>query len=499
MTMTSQDASISAANTLLNNFSVGNQIVIWAGKTDATKKKLFRGIVESLIVKEPNKNYFDIEIEGPDWGSDILKSRVVNGQWIQAKQADGVTLDNTDNTVLVKNIVYDLLTKEMAYPTNEYPVEDQGVVVDLANITPPDLRLSQFNANMEILEDKLLEIDKLVGTLHYIDADKNFIMRQPEISASSTPATLLLTDDYSDSVALGWDQTKLGLIQPATTYKQTLEEHYRRLFGLGGDQINKDQYQETNTTSTALDANYLAQKFTPIYRHCDSLGVYISKTGSPVVGLTLELVEDNGGNPTGTILRTVSKQPTSIGSANWHYFKIGEDLNTSKSYWIIIRRVNDASNTYNWFRNGGTSHTNAYSADGVSWTVQASSYGFMFRQYTKSPILTVLADLAPITSKHYHEAIFRKADITESRVMWQLLRQEAQLLFKRKDILTMPVYAPDTLLQTGQKVRIRKTASGYQVDDDFILSNIEYNFLSSEDLQTGTMSYTVDAVKYASL
>jgi hypothetical protein len=58
------------------------------------------------------------------------------------------------------------------------------------------------------------------------------------------------------------------------------------------------------------------------------------------------------------------------------------------------------------------------------------------------------------------------------------------------------IYAPDTLLRTGQNIRIRKQASGYTFDADFVLSEIEYIFESSEDQQTGTFYYQIEASRF---
>ena len=58
------------------------------------------------------------------------------------------------------------------------------------------------------------------------------------------------------------------------------------------------------------------------------------------------------------------------------------------------------------------------------------------------------------------------------------------------------IYAPDTLLSTGQKIRVRKQLSGYVIDGDFTLGQIEYVFESGEDTSTGNFYYNVELTRF---
>lgn len=393
-----------------------------------------------------------------------------------------------------------MLTKAQSYPAVDVTVQNQGLVVNAANINPPTIRLSAFNANMEFLDDKLQEIDQLGGTTHFVDPDKVFCMEQPFTSSSVLPAEILLTDDFTDSVALGWNQAKVGLVGPDTTLKQTVEHFRRRLFGLGGDQLTIDQKQETDSASTQLDANYLAMRFSPRFRALNSVSVRLSKVGSPTLGPVLEIIEDDGTNqPLGTILRSISKDKDAItGSAGWHSFKISEELNTALDYWIVLVRTGTPTDTFAWHKDASSSFVNGFSPDGASWTITPSSFGFAFRQYTINPILAVFSDNTNLnTIKLPREEVIRKPTITETPVMWQLLRQECETICKRKDIFSAPVYAPDTILIPGQKVRVRKQSSGFIIDEEYIIGNITYTFNAEE--ATGIIWYNIDGVRYATL
>ena len=162
------------------------------------------GVVENWEIREDTKDYMELTISGPDWGSDILKNRIVTGQWVQKRDNTGA-LDSTDTEVTIAQITHDLLTMTSNYPAADITAEDQGVIVPaVASLEGGDIQLSVFNANYEFLDDKLHELDEIAGTIHYIDPDKNFVQKYPEDSASSAATDILLTDDNTDATAIAW-------------------------------------------------------------------------------------------------------------------------------------------------------------------------------------------------------------------------------------------------------------------------------------------------------
>lgn len=489
MVIAAADGTNSAANTILTNISEGNEVLIAVGKTAATN--VFRGVIEYINIIENSKNFMAIELSGPDWGSDILKHRVVNGAIVQAKAANGVDLDATDNAVLIQNIAqrllgwdYNTLANERSwYPASDVSAIDQGITISSANFKSTGIRLPQFYANMEMLDDKLSELDAAAGTIHYVDVDKAFILKDPGDN-SGAAATILLTDDTADSVASTWDTTKLGYIAPGASYKKSVEHHNRRIYGVGGDNLLLDQKQETDSASsptfTGGAVQWLGMKFTPTQLQCEKIGVKLSKQGSPTADIIMTLIENNGTTPTGSTLKRLSKPPAAIGTtADWHYFTVTEELNTAKSYWVVIEGNGDASNYYKWHHDNLDTATSATSTNGSSWTLTSTPnrFGYTFRQYYTTPLLTTYpASGLASTDKHFHEYVIKRPDITQRQHMEIIVNNEATNMTRRKEIFKGRIYAPDTLLQTGQAVRIRKQASGFVVDDEFIIGQIEYVF-----------------------
>jgi hypothetical protein len=397
MRIISDDATNAKANTLITNIDEGNEVTIWIGKNDTDKTKVFLGVIESWEINEDNKNFMDMTISGPDWGSDILKNRVVTGQWVQERDSNG-DLVASDTRTTIAQITHDLLTLTSNYPAADITVEDQGVIVPaVASLEGGDIPLSVFNANYEFLDDKLHELDEIAGTIHYIDPDKNFVQIYPTGSATSSTADILLTDDNTDSTATAWPATKVGLIRAGTTTKRTLENHKRRVFGLGGENISIDQKEETDAANTTMDANHIAMRFTPQFITLSKVHVKLSKIGTPNADFVLELREDFNNTPTGEVLRTVLKDKAFLNgtgtTAVWSGFEINEELNTAQNYWIVLRKVGaDSSNTFRWHHDNVDNNpaVSATSSDDVTWalTTTPNRYNYTFRSFAADCIGT---------------------------------------------------------------------------------------------------------------
>lgn len=506
VTITSSDGSNSGMNTILNNIEEGNEILFYVGKDDSGKTKLMRGTIEDIDIDESNPNFMSVTLGGPDWGSDLLKNRVVNGQWVQKRLANG-DLDTSDNTTTVQQIVLDLLQVDQSYPSflngSGLTAEDQGVVVNSANILPINYRLSDFHANMEFLDDKLQELDDLGGSVHYIDADKTFHMKQTFVATNTLTAEILITDDNADSVGTTWVDGKVGLMGENSVYKRTLEHHKRRLFGVGGVNEALDQEETDTSSSTKLDANYLAMSFVPEHRLLHKIVLNLGKVGTPLDDFVMDLREDKNGLPTGDVIRTIVKPKAFLTGAGPTIspFDIGEELDVGDTYWIVLHKQGDSSNTFQWFHDNtdNSPSRSATSSDDVTWaaTTTPNRYNYSFQTYRGSPVIDVhYKQNLTATSKHLHEDVIRKADIRDKKVLGFLLRQQGETLFRRKEVWSGKVYVPDTLLQNGMKVRIRKQASGYKFDADFIIGSIEYFFEGSEDQAVGQFYYDIQATRY---
>lgn len=494
---TSVSTGITKLRAYLTNIAEGYEITFQAGKTSSVTN-LLRGVIETIEVNMVGPNFAKLTLSGPDFGSPILKHTVVNGQWIQRKQSNGVDLDTSDTTTRPYEIIDDMISTTAVYPVVSDGITAQGKGLNAISATycqPPNFTIPQFYANMEFIDDKLSELDEICQTTHYVDYDKNLVVKQSTLTASG----ILLTDNPSDSVASTWDTTKLGYISEITPYSLTLETHRKRLFGLGGDQRleNDQQRQTTTTTSTKNDVNWLAMKFQPYYSNIESIGVYVDKVGSPGNLDVLFVANDITNNkPQASTLvhKTIDKEKIT-GTAGWHYIQVNQEVDPGQNYWVVLQETNDASNYYRWYRtSGSSSYTTSSSADGASWTTTTSTDGFAYRAVSTSPLLIHYPSVGLSASdKHFYEEVIRRPDVTQVETMQYILRGLYSVNGKRKHIVKAKVYAPDTLLQTNQTVRIRTQSSVYQVDNTYVVGDITYRF----DNARGYFYQDIEAVRFA--
>ena len=493
-------------NTILSNISEGNEVTIWVGKSNATKTKIFLGIIEEIVIDEQNKNFMQVTLSGPDWGSDILKNRIVNYQWDQRRNSDG-TVDTADDSTSIINLVTSLLQDIQSYPSgsiDSVTAVSQGITIDATKILPINYQIPTFSARYEFLDDKLQELDDYGLSYHYVTPDKVFVMSQLGISTTSAPATILFTDDANDSTS--WTSGNVGLIAPGSSFKRTLEHHKRRVFGLGGLSSTVDQQNTTTTSNSTMASVFKAQRFTPTKTTLSKIYLFLSQVGTPTSDFIMELRDDTVSGtsaPTGEVLRSISKNKNFLNgasSATISVFEMNEELTPGRNYWIVVmQNGTDAANCFRWHRDALDTGTSATSTNDLTWglTTTPNRFNYAFQAYLGNELIAVSKDPnLTSSSKHFHEDTLRKSDIIDDAVLKYLLTQENKTAHKKKEIIKCNVYAPDTLLQTGQKVRIRKQLSGYAVDGEFTLGSIEYVFESSEEQSTGNFYYACELTRF---
>ncbi|GEM_PF-2206117 len=503
----------------LQNVQQYSEVTIWVGKTATLLTKLFLGSIEHIIIEEPTQNEMYIHITGPDWGSCVLKNRLINRGWYQLKLAGSNDPDPTDTSTDIVNLVNDILTNAYVYPVQPAAVvggnsvttvQDQGVIVSSANILggiTKTLSIPYFEANYEYVDDKLSELDSYLNACHYIDANKNFIMKFLPVDQSQAPDSgVLLTDDFTDAVAVSWSSGLKGLIAPNTSYDLSAEMHKTMVLGLGGNNILLDQSQQDRSGgSDNVDSQYLAVQFTPQYNQIQNISLYIKKTPGSIVNNPLDcqvdLVYDLNGKPNGSTITSVTISKDAITtSGGWHTALIASAVVVGSPFWIIVRKQGDSTHTYSWYK-GGSGQTVATSSDGVNWTVTTNTAGYCFEVFASTPLLKV-AQNGYDTNVNFgkndlQESVVRKPFVIDQRSMTFLLQFETYNLFRYKEIFKCKVYAPDTLLSIGQRVRIRKQLSKYKFDANYIISGIEYTFEGDEQGGIGSFYYDLTAVLYS--
>lgn len=499
-------------NVIFDDLSKGAEVTIWVGKDDSSKVKVFLGVLVQDGVETEDITDGYLRLSGPDWGSYILQNRILNNYLKQQPNSDG-TPDDTDTSTEITTLVYDILTNSRWYPNQGLTIEGQGVTVNSSNIQiASGLSVAEFGASMQYAEDVLRTLDGIAyGAYHYIDPNKTFYMKIPD----SIDTGILLVDDYSDSVAATWDTTKLGFVSGPTSFQRSAEEYRKVIWAVGASRPDRDTdlFQSTDSSSQSVYNKSWATKIDTLNNiRPQYIGVKIERVGTPVTNLIFELREDitnatyPNGSPTGTVIRRLELDKASLAASttDWRFFDLnGEELNSKQSYWIILYANGaDASNTFKWHNDNGSSGTNAYSTDnGATWTVQTSSYKFCIDYWFVNELRDSQPNDANVIGgdNFFSEELIREPNFKDDAALSQLIDATAARAFYEKYIFKSLVYAPDTLLQNGQKVRIRVQQNPVKNFDynDFVISGIEYVFDDSAENQDGMLYYDLTAVRIA--
>jgi len=468
---------------LLNSLDCGDRVEIYCAKS-LPWTKMFLGIVEEREVVRPSKDILTYELTGCDFGARLVK-RIINMYRYQNRLADGITADPTDTKTEIGQMVSFMIQNIDAYPTGYPTIENEdNITLDVDNTA---IKIPAYVAEYKPASDILKELAEMSGRNWWVGNDKTLHFKATAVTHSG----ICLADTTQSS----WDQTKVGYIVDEESFrvKYSIVDMKNRIFGIGGDEIKKDQYQETvSGGSQTMFDYYRAIKFTPTERHLQYVAVYAGKTGTPNVRISGEIREDKSNSPTGALLKAFSQEEgVVVAGGGWVIFDVGvEHIQTGKDHWLILYKAGSSGNTFNWFHDGGTSSTRAYSADGINWTVLTGTIGYGYRTYNAVQLLNVVQDLDSIINYGYSEYVHSNPEIVERVSMMALLRGLMLVLPKKKVIVGCKVFPPDTMLNVGQYVRIKD--SKLNIDGDFEITSLTYDF--NADDEYGVTSFDIEAI-----
>ncbi|MBI2127198.1 MAG: hypothetical protein HYU02_07820 [Thaumarchaeota archaeon] len=468
ITATIEDSS----GALQADIACGKQIDVWLAKQLPFSTKFFLGKLEKRNILQSVPDAVEYEIEGAHITS-RLTHRIVHFARIQKRLSDGVSVDNTDNTTLIENMVKDIVQKTDVYPTGE-PTLETADGITVSGVESTSLRIPEYICDYKPASDALRELGDVSGRTFWLDEAKDLKFKAPQVLDSG----VLITDNPDSVLAQGWDATKLATILQDDTFdlEDSIVETKNRIFGIGGDEPVIDQKQETTSGGQdALDTLYRAQKLSPKELRMAYVAVYIDKTGSPGVDLEGEIREDNSNTPQGGSLIKVFKVPlTQIGATGWYIADVGADkINTSKAVWLILYKKGSSGNTFRWYRDSSATSTRATSSDGITWSVVGSTYSYAFRTYSATRLLSIGDDEASKTAYNVRETVISDPSITERKTMENLVNNLIGVSGKLKRTFTCTIYPPDTMMLIGQSVRVVNSKLG--LDDLFEITRMAFD------------------------
>lgn len=311
------------------------------------------------------------------------------------------------------------------------------IVKDLLTIYAPALDQTNIDATTTTLEDARFPYRSLKEILDYLGTVSSFTYRcDPHLNfywkaiASEDTGIHYASSDVTNPPA------KLTSLHPVKN----------RVFVLGGNYMQVDQEQTTAAATKNTKDFWYAQSFTPTRSSLDQISLYIKRTGDPA-NLEGEIRTDDPGNGPDEIVATFTIDKDFIGVASsWRPVRVTASLLIGVKYWIVLKKIGDGANNYEWSDDNNNVGENAFDADGVGpWTVQAASYQMAFRTHFSVPVLAVKQDYASRDTYMWREIVHEDKAIVSRLVA----RETAEALLNELKDLTPNIRFLRTINQTS--------------------------------------------------
>ena len=187
-------------------------IQLYLGKTLATEQRWFYGKIKDVSIERPTTGVQIVTIIAVGWGI-ILRERLTRLIRNQAKTADGVTLDDTDVSTRIDNLILDL------FQDLDHQVDDN--IAQLSNITAQtsttgegiceqctDIKLANVNFNLASYAQVISNLVGITNGTWQVDYDRRLIVQDP----GTIDSGFLFTNNLSGTDAQTWNYDKIGYI-----------------------------------------------------------------------------------------------------------------------------------------------------------------------------------------------------------------------------------------------------------------------------------------------
>ena len=462
-------------------------IQLYLGKSTATEQRWFYGKIKDFTTSRPTTGVQTISISCVGYGI-VLRERMSRLVRNQAKTADGVTLDDTDDSTKISELMLDLFNDRDHYIDNNIDrltsiTAQTSTTGNGIDESATSQKIANVNFNVASFGQIISNLAGVANTTFHVNADRRLIVQDPE----SRDSGFLFTNNLSGERATTWDSTKIGYIlnAPLEWKDSSADMLYNFIHGFGHFKPGVS-VSETTTPDAAdnLDSEWHAIPFIPTADNIVKIAIRSIKTGTPAEDTSVQIWGDTGGSgPDSADVRykkllnteTLNKLGTTT-PADWFEIPIHPrlDVTPGEQLYIVFPKVGDASNTIsvNYAAGSGTYWD---STNGTSWTsrVGKSAYRvYESRRLTTTVENTSAAELLP----EPRERIFPIRSDLEEQTVRQTLLSAAEVLGKQRrtygTVIISPVTARIPLgtfckledVKTGLSVKANITGIDLQAD-----------------------------------
>lgn len=462
-------------------------IQLYLGKSTATEQRWFYGKIKDFTTSRPTTGVQTISISCVGYGI-VLRERMSRLVRNQAKAADGVALDDTDDSTKISELLLDLFNDKDHYIDNnidrltsitaQTSTTGEGIDEDATS-----QKIANVNFNVASFAQVISNLAGVANTTFHVNADRRLIVQDPE----SRDSGFLFTNNLTSDTATAWDSTKIGYVlnAPLEWKDSSADMLYNFIHGFGHFKPGVS-VSETTTPDAAdnLDSEWHAIPFIPTADNIVKIAIRSIKTGTPAEDTSVQIWGDTGGSgPDSADVRykkllnteTLNKLGTTT-PADWFEIPIHPrlDVTPGEQLYIVFPKVGDAANTISVNYKAG-SGTYWDSTNGTSWTSRTGKSAYRVyesRRLTTTVENTSAAELLP----EPRERIFPIRSDLEEQTVRQTLLSAAEVLGKQRrtygTVIVSPVTARIPLgtfckledVKTGLSVKANITGIDLQAD-----------------------------------
>ena len=475
-------------------------VQLYLGKTLALEERWFYGKIKDLAVSRPTTGIQTISLTCVGWGI-ILRERMTRLVRNQAKAADGVTLDDTDDSTKISELIKDLFNDKDHQIDDNMPqlsniiaqTSTTGNGIDEAATSG---KIANVNFTVASYAQVISNLAGIANTTWHVNADRALIIQDP----ASIDSGFLFTNNLGNTKATTWDYNKIGYVlnAPLEWKDSSADMLYNFVHGFGhfapGVSVS-----ETTAPDAAdnLDSELHAIPFIPTSDNVVKIAIRSIKTGTPVAGSIKILGGTTGGGPDPADVRYTKALNASLLNklgtttpATWLEIPITPRLQVTpgEQLFIAFSRTGDASNTIsvNYTAGSGVFWD---STDGTTWTsrVGKSSY----RVYEARKLVTTVENVsASEFLPEPRERIFPiRADLEEQTVRATLIAASEVLGKQRRTYGTVIVSPVTGRIPLGTYCTLEDGKTGLSVKANITGVDIQ---AGSSDLGVQRISLTLD-------
>ena len=458
-------------------------IQIYLGKSQPLLQRYFYGKIYDVDIQRPFTNRQTLVITCIGWGV-TLRDRITNIKRFQGKTADGLTVDNTNTTTKVSELVKQVVTDNDHQADHGLTNDDLGITT--TGVQEVDVKLPDLQKNFATYATVLSELSSSGNVMYGVDADRDLFLRDP----NSVDSGFLFTNDLSSSVSQNWDSSRIGyLINASQSWRDSsYDGAYSFLHGLGSNSVKIDTSKVGSENATrASNVSWIGIPFTPTTDNIAKIALKIAKTGTPTDPATIQItgIDPSNNKPKVDNLRkslVLDSQRIQglTTSGAWEEISLDEKINVEPNtpLMIVVNQYGDGSDnfTLDYQTGTGTFYT---SSDGETWSSATGS--FSFRDYSQKALHIILENTRAKAKYGVREKVVNfNAGQEEGSAREALINAGEVLGLERRHYSQVTVSPPTLRVPLGQFCRVVDSKTGLNVKASIISMDIQMSVKSGE-------------------